>query len=728
MNETVDYRITLLTGGLTHWGEALTPLLLAQTEYLVVAETVDELLSIPLSERPEMIFICHEPGNYDGITAAELIRTQHMVTPLVLLADENMDTMKAALAVGALAVMALPVSDKAFHTVFNNCCHLAQALRWETLKQQHGRNMAELFMHSPCCQMFIDTDGHVTSFNNAAARITGVAPHGVPEFDQLSGRFFAPHALTYPLELEEAVHSGKAWSGILAGRLPDAGTRLYLIVSMPLTHAEKSSGVLLTLHDVTEAEADHARLRVEMQAARDCLALVGSAETNRYLLQLSGQLPLAQEVFSLAALLESVRSSGGRPGSETEIAIPDYLPAYFRGDANRLGFMLKAVLAGSAAFGQCTPQISLSVKQRAPSSMSVQFTVRVKNSAVISEGFHTAADYLNAAGETLHASDGLGLAALLCEQMNGRLIVRSERNGCRAISCVVPLQPDEKYDIPLQPAGTGLDLDAASLPPVSHKVLVAEDNQIQQTTLKHLLEDIGCQAILVGNGREAVEEFENGDFDLILMDILMPVMDGFEATRLIRERERITGGRIPVVAMTSYSLKAIQDKCLSVGMSGYLAKPVVKNRLVEALQRLSQPQEAGEEPDETMPPDLTGFPVLEARSVLENLGYNLELYRELVAMYLTDSASYCDELTAELVGNDLKETLKCAHSLKGMVSSIGGERLAEVARQIQSICLGEKRSNFAPFISLVKSQSAELRYALEHIDWEALSRFVASKS
>lgn len=285
-----------------------------------------------------------------------------------------------------------------------------------------------------------------------------------------------------------------------------------------------------------------------------------------------------------------------------------------------------------------------------------------------------------------------------------------------SLPLLIPNAPDEVSTSPAPADKTDLQL----------KVLVAEDSPIQQTTLKRLLEDMGCRAIVVANGRDAVEEFENGDFDVILMDMLMPVMDGFEATRLIRERERITGGKIPVVALTSYSLKAIQEKCVTVGMSGYLAKPVVRDKLVEAVQRLRLP-EVLSVPLESISSNLNDLPLLEPYLVLENFGYNVELYRELVELYLAEYSGHGDELAAKLAGNNQKEIINCAHSLKGIVSSIGGHRFTEVTRRIQNICLEETRPDVLEWAAIVKAQAVDLKYALEHIDWDLLKRFAATK-
>jgi signal transduction histidine kinase/DNA-binding response OmpR family regulator len=116
------------------------------------------------------------------------------------------------------------------------------------------------------------------------------------------------------------------------------------------------------------------------------------------------------------------------------------------------------------------------------------------------------------------------------------------------------------------------------------RILVAEDNPVNQRLAVRLLERQGHQVTLAGNGREAVAAVEREDFDLVLMDVQMPEMDGLEAVRLIREREKSTGGHIPIVAMTAHAMKGDEENCLSAGMDGYLTKPVHPASLFAYLQ------------------------------------------------------------------------------------------------------------------------------------------------
>src|SRR5713226_5495052 len=122
------------------------------------------------------------------------------------------------------------------------------------------------------------------------------------------------------------------------------------------------------------------------------------------------------------------------------------------------------------------------------------------------------------------------------------------------------------------------------------RILLTEDNAVNQMLAVRLLEKRGYLVSVAGNGREALAALEKEDFDLVLMDVQMPEMDGFEATAAIRERERATGDRLPIVAMTAHAMKGDEGRCLAAGMDGYLTKPISPKSLFDTLEKhLSQP-------------------------------------------------------------------------------------------------------------------------------------------
>jgi CheY-like chemotaxis protein len=116
------------------------------------------------------------------------------------------------------------------------------------------------------------------------------------------------------------------------------------------------------------------------------------------------------------------------------------------------------------------------------------------------------------------------------------------------------------------------------------RILLAEDNAVNQTLAVRVLEKRGYSVKVAGDGRAAVDAFEREPFDVVLMDIQMPGMDGFEATAAIRKREERTGAHIPIIAMTAHALKGDQERCLSAGMDDYVSKPIRTNELVSKIE------------------------------------------------------------------------------------------------------------------------------------------------
>jgi two-component system, sensor histidine kinase and response regulator len=131
------------------------------------------------------------------------------------------------------------------------------------------------------------------------------------------------------------------------------------------------------------------------------------------------------------------------------------------------------------------------------------------------------------------------------------------------------------------------------------RVLLAEDNAVNQRLATRLLEKRGHRVVVASNGRQALDALEKESFDLVLMDVQMPEMDGFEATAAIREKEKAGGLHLPVIALTAHAMKGDRERCLAVGMDGYLAKPIRQQELDDLLQSYTAHQagEAGNMPE-----------------------------------------------------------------------------------------------------------------------------------
>ncbi|MBI2353423.1 MAG: response regulator [Deltaproteobacteria bacterium] len=259
---------------------------------------------------------------------------------------------------------------------------------------------------------------------------------------------------------------------------------------------------------------------------------------------------------------------------------------------------------------------------------------------------------------------------------------------------------------PSFPPGRTLPSESESI-----RVLLAEDNVIDQINIRGLLERQGAEVVCAANGREAVDRFVAGSYDIVLLDILMQDMDGFEATSRIREKERQGSGQTtPIIALTAYSLRAVYDKCRSVGMNGYLSKPVSVCDLKELFIRLSGGiardgiRDAAENAGE--------LPVLDVNASLTNLGGDHELYRDIAAMFADHAPEIVEGLITALQAGDLTQAEYFSHNLKGMSANIGAKRLAELARTIHDSVRNDRSDGHERWIARLRDEYGRVTAAV----------------
>ncbi|MBE2254711.1 MAG: response regulator [Ignavibacteria bacterium] len=168
---------------------------------------------------------------------------------------------------------------------------------------------------------------------------------------------------------------------------------------------------------------------------------------------------------------------------------------------------------------------------------------------------------------------GLSISKYIIDQIGGNLTVQSELNRGSIFTCVLPFECRESKEIITGIPKYNFTNEGSD----NIKILVAEDNFVNQRLVKELLARKGYSVVIVENGLKIFDILEvTKDFDAILMDVQMPVMDGLEATSIIREIEKDNGGHIPIIGITAYSMKADRERCLEVGMDDYLSKPFTK--------------------------------------------------------------------------------------------------------------------------------------------------------
>jgi signal transduction histidine kinase/ActR/RegA family two-component response regulator len=258
------------------------------------------------------------------------------------------------------------------------------------------------------------------------------------------------------------------------------------------------------------------------------------------------------------------------------------------GDPVRLRQILINLLGNAVKFTE-RGEVSVTVELLPPSPQGLGFHFSVRDT-----GVGLAQDKLQVIFEPFRQADGsmtrryggsgLGLAICshLVRMMGGRIWVESELGRGSVFHFTVYLAPVEASQIPA-PAPIAAESIGLSPSAPGLRILLAEDNRINRKIAVRMLESMGHCVTTAENGSQCGELFRGGDFDVVLMDIQMPEMDGFEATRAIRSLETGTERHIPIVAMTAHAMKGDRERCLVAGMDGYISKPVTADALRQAI-------------------------------------------------------------------------------------------------------------------------------------------------
>jgi two-component system, sensor histidine kinase and response regulator len=246
----------------------------------------------------------------------------------------------------------------------------------------------------------------------------------------------------------------------------------------------------------------------------------------------------------------------------------------------------------------------------------------------------------------------------------------------------------------------------------SRRVLVADDNPVNRLLVVRLLEKRGHAVVVATNGREAVAALDHDTFDLVLMDIQMPEMDGLQATAEIRRREATGGGHLPIVALTAHAMKGDRERFLEAGMDGYLSKPVRPADLYRVLDAV--PPRPGLAPAAAPPP--VGVE-LDAEYILAHVDGDRGLLAEVVQIFHADLPRLIAEIRGSLDDGDAARLERSAHALKGSVGNFGASRAYETA-------LAFERMGREGTLTGAAGRMAELEREAGHMD-VALARMVA---
>ncbi len=277
---------------------------------------------------------------------------------------------------------------------------------------------------------------------------------------------------------------------------------------------------------------------------------------------------------------------------------------------------------------------------------------------------------------------------------------------------------------------------------LGRKILLVEDNKTNQLVARTILENFGMRVDVAKNGRQAVEAVKKQSYDLVLMDIQMPEMDGYEAGRIIRSDPSFS--ELPIIAMTANDQMEDRERCLQAGMNDHLCKPISQNKLLQVIRQaigratkernrrkgmLSDSPESG-----VSSTDIMNLPGIDTGEALSRLGISRDMFRHVLASFAEDFMNFTHKMQDAGNNNDFETAKKLIHKIKGSSGSIGAVKLHEAAGRIDALCkkglmpdqsqinvmeaaLGEVLDSIA---NIVKNSNAEAEKPLHVHDQEKL--------
>ncbi|MDM8517243.1 response regulator [Desulfobacterales bacterium HSG16] len=411
----------------------------------------------------------------------------------------------------------------------------------------------------------------------------------------------------------------------------------------------------------------------------------------------AGKLDLENRIFSIEEVLKNLASvikvKSAAKGLSFSSEITGQIPPCLTGDGFRLGQVLINLASNAVKFTD-KGGIWVVVEPVSESDIDVTLSFDVRDTGIgmnrkqtdeLFQPFHQAeTDITRKYGGT-----GLGLAISerLIEMMGGKIHVKSEPDVGTQFTFTARFDKSNRE----APACMDFSQDLAEKLLTGIKVLLVEDNEINLQVAYELLENIGIEIIVARDGRQAVELARNEQFDGVLMDMQMPVMDGLASTRELRRN--FAPSDLPIIAMTASAMAGEREKCLAAGMNGYITKPINPSELYEILIH-----KVKREPDKNLSRNATiskctplqsddSFFVLDGvntRAGLLNMGGDRNLYIKILEKVFVQYQSIIEQIRNEMDRKNFDVAKRTAHTFKGVAGTIGAEKLHKMFFELES--------------------------------------------
>jgi len=454
----------------------------------------------------------------------------------------------------------------------------------------------------------------------------------------------------------------------------------------------------------------------------------------------SGKLDFENIVFSIHELFEScdeILAPRARDRSiGWEIVVAPDVPRWAQGDPGRLRQIVLNLAGNAIKFtekGSVTITVGLG---RSSDPSRIRLFIAVEDTGIgiprdKIDLLFSSFQQVDASTSRRFGGTGLGLAISkrLVSMMDGEIGVESTVGKGSRFWCTLCLG---------QTSGEGLT-ERLSKPALAtpelieqrsrYRLLLAEDNGTNRQVALGILDKLGYRANSAANGHEVLYALSLLPYDAILMDIQMPEMDGFEATRAIRQHPDPTIAAIPIIAMTAHAMRGDQDRCLAVGMNGYVSKPVAPQALADALDGLllspgnnapvqsfaetpSSPPQGPETVQDPPGEDPGQPPVFDMPALMARLFDDEELLTAIGEKFLAEMPQQIGELALAAENHDCTLCTKLAHRIKGASASVGGMRLAALMARIEEMAAHSATPDFSWISAPLSNEFARLKEAI----------------
>jgi hypothetical protein len=417
----------------------------------------------------------------------------------------------------------------------------------------------------------------------------------------------------------------------------------------------------------------------------------------------SGQLVIEFRPFNLKDVLKHVynllKVKADQKGLEFNMFLDANMPEFLAGDKGRLNQILINLVGNAIKFTE-TGEVSMTVKKMKETDTTTTMRFSIKDTGIgiteekstkIFERFTQAED--NTTRKFGGTGLGLNIVKQLVELQNGQISVKSRIGKGSEFHFSLEFS---KAEAALAKTIRKNSSDRKSLGKLS--VLLCEDNEMNKRLAKIVVESFGFKLDIASNGQEGIELLMQNKYDLILMDLQMPVKDGYQTTIYIRNELKMN---IPIVAMTAHSLVGEQQKCFDIGMNAYVAKPFKQAELLDKIQLVLEVKSEKEGDDsvvtESIPDEIPEKKAVDLSYLDELMGYDKNLKMEMVELFIQSFPSDVSLLGKAIYEKDINEMKKMAHHMK---SSLAMFKLDD---EVAFLKKTEKNAN----LSMISAEIAE---------------------